>query len=327
MIKILKKFFKGTLKYIRMYVSVLVKYVRYIWALFLGIFTHKKKSMSLKRWVVSIASIYIVTGIVLGYIVYTKKPYMLKTRDAVGYFPLPAAYVNGSIIMVKPMLFQVGYIQKFSKQSGQQVDDTNKLISQVVSQQIDDTLVRQKLNVLGESISRKDVDDAFNKIAQDNGGDKEVEKVLASLYGMNVSQFKSLISMQLQKDKLQQKGIQKAKVWHILSSDETQAKIIIKDIQDAKRTFEDEAKEHSKDANSRDKGGDLGEISRGSMPQVFDDVAFDKAELGKVYGEPIKTDFGFHVIKVESRSGSINQSFDTWLESARKDARIITFLK
>jgi len=325
--KILQKLYKGISKNIRISVSALVKYVRIVWILIVGIFTHKKKSMSLKRWVGAIVSIYILIGIVLGYIVYTQKPYILKTREVVGYFPLPGAYVNGSIIMVKPMLFQVSYIQKFSQQSGQQVDDTHKLIEQVVSQQINDTLVRQKLNILGESIARKDVDDAFTKIANENGGDKEVEKVLASLYGMNVSQFKSLISMQLQKDKLQQKGIQKAKVWHILASDETQAKIIIKDIQDGKRSFEDEAKEHSKDANSRDKGGDLGEINRGSMPQAFDDVAFEKAELGKVYGEPVKTDFGFHVVKVDSRSGSINLSFDKWLEGAQKDAKIIRFLK
>jgi len=221
--KIFQKLYKGISKNIRISVSALVKYVRIVWILIVGIFTHKKKSMSLKRWVGAIVSIYILIGIVLGYIVYTQKPYILKTREVVGYFPLPGAYVNGSIIMVKPMLFQVSYIQKFSQQSGQQVDDTHKLIEQVVSQQINDTLVRQKLNILGESIVRKDVDDAFTKIANENGGDKEVEKVLASLYGMNVSQFKSLISMQLQKDKLQQKGIQKAKVWHILASDETQA--------------------------------------------------------------------------------------------------------
>lgn len=295
--------------------------------LIVGIVTQKKKSVPLKRWILGIILIYLITGIVVGFIIYTHKPSILKMKSIAGLYPLPAAYVNGSVIMVKPMLFQVGYIQKFSQQSGQQVDDTQKLIQQVVSQQIDTTLVRQELSVLGESISRKDIDDAFTKIANDNGGEKEVEKVLLSLYGMNVSQFKTLISIQLQKDKLQQKGIQKAKVWHILASDETQAKIIIKDVQDGKRTFEDEAKEHSKDANSRDKGGDLGEISRGSMPQAFEEVVFDKAELGKIYGEPVKTDFGFHVVKVDSRSGSINRSFDAWLENARKTAKIVTFLK
>lgn len=327
----MKKIFNTSIKkiiiFIRSSVRIVRRFVGSIKVLVVGVFTHKKKSYPLKRWILGIVLLYCIGWIVLGYSVYTHKPYILKTRDIVGFFPLPAAYVNGSVIMVKPVLFQVGYIQKFSEQSGQQVDETNKLISKVMSQQIDDALVRQQLNILGESVSRKDSDGAFNKIAQDNGGEKEVEKVLLSLYGMNVPQFKSLISMQLQKDKLQQKGIQKAKVWHILSSDETQAKIIIKDIQDGKRSFEDEAKEHSKDANSRDKGGDLGEISRGSMPQVFDDVAFDKAELGKIYREPVKTDFGFHVIKVDSRSGSINRSFDAWLENARKTAKIVTFLK
>ncbi len=47
-------------------------------------------------------------------------------------------------------------------------------------------------------------------------------------------------------------------------------------------------------------GGDLGEFSRGDMVREFDEVAFN-SELGKVHG-PIKTDFGYHLIEVTSRT-------------------------
>jgi peptidyl-prolyl cis-trans isomerase C len=44
------------------------------------------------------------------------------------------------------------------------------------------------------------------------------------------------------------------------------------------------------------KGGDLGEFRRGQMVKAFDDAVF-KGELLTVLG-PVKTQFGFHLIKV-----------------------------
>ena len=51
---------------------------------------------------------------------------------------------------------------------------------------------------------------------------------------------------------------------------------------------------------SKKKGGDLGEFRRGQMVKAFDDVVFKK-ELLKVHG-PVKTKFGFHLIKILYRS-------------------------
>jgi len=51
---------------------------------------------------------------------------------------------------------------------------------------------------------------------------------------------------------------------------------------------------------SKKKGGDLGEFRRGQMVKGFDDVAF-KRELLKVHG-PIKTKFGYHLIKTLYRN-------------------------
>lgn len=59
------------------------------------------------------------------------------------------------------------------------------------------------------------------------------------------------------------------------------------------------AKEHSKCPSGR-RGGELGEFSPGQMVKEFDDVVFT-AEVGKVHG-PVKTQFGFHLIEITSRS-------------------------
>jgi len=59
------------------------------------------------------------------------------------------------------------------------------------------------------------------------------------------------------------------------------------------------AREHSKCPSGR-QGGELGEFSPGQMVKEFDDVVFS-AEVGKTHG-PVKTQFGFHLIEITSRS-------------------------
>ncbi len=51
---------------------------------------------------------------------------------------------------------------------------------------------------------------------------------------------------------------------------------------------------------SKKKGGSLGEFYKGDMVKAFDDVVF-KRPLLKVHG-PIKTQFGYHLIKTIYRS-------------------------
>lgn len=66
--------------------------------------------------------------------------------------------------------------------------------------------------------------------------------------------------------------------------------------------FDALAKEFSEDPGSKEKGGDLGEFSQGDMVPQFDEVIFQKAEIGKVYPEVVETDFGYHIIRVDERT-------------------------
>ena len=59
------------------------------------------------------------------------------------------------------------------------------------------------------------------------------------------------------------------------------------------------AKAHSSFPSGQ-QGGDLGEFSPGMMVKEFDEVVF-RDEVGKVHG-PVKTQFGFHLIEITSRS-------------------------
>ena len=69
------------------------------------------------------------------------------------------------------------------------------------------------------------------------------------------------------------------------------------------------AKANSDDAGSKEMGGDIGMISKGSLPGPFEDAAF-AMQAGEVRG-PVKSDFGWHVIKVNEVRAGNQQPFET----------------
>ena len=69
------------------------------------------------------------------------------------------------------------------------------------------------------------------------------------------------------------------------------------------------AKANSDDTGSRDKGGDLGLMSKGGLPGPFEDAAF-AMQAGEVRG-PVKSDFGWHVIKVNEIRAGNQQPFES----------------
>ncbi len=69
--------------------------------------------------------------------------------------------------------------------------------------------------------------------------------------------------------------------------------------------FAELAKEHSEDPGNADNGGDLGWVSRGMMDPAFEDASF-ALKVGETTTEPVKSQFGYHLIRLDEReSGSV----------------------
>jgi peptidyl-prolyl cis-trans isomerase C len=102
-------------------------------------------------------------------------------------------------------------------------------------------------------------------------------------------------------------GDKEYKPRHILVDKEEDAKAIISKLQNGQK-FEDLAKD-SKDPGSKDKGGELGWSNPGMFVKPFSD-AMVKLEKGKFTPQPVKTDFGYHVILLDDTRALKAPSFD-----------------
>ena len=103
---------------------------------------------------------------------------------------------------------------------------------------------------------------------------------------------------------------------HILVDKKTLAEDIIEEINTGGIKFEEAAKKYST-CPSRKKGGNLGEFGRGQMVKEFEKAAFN-LQKGQMTQQPIKTKFGYHIIKALSNPKKEVKSLDKVKDEIRR---------
>ena len=101
---------------------------------------------------------------------------------------------------------------------------------------------------------------------------------------------------------------------HILVAEEEECKAILASIENGEKEFEAAAAECST-CPSGAQGGSLGEFGRGQMVPEFEQAAF-AAEVGQIVG-PVKTQFGYHLIKVEGKNEASVVAYEEVAERIR----------
>jgi peptidyl-prolyl cis-trans isomerase C len=122
------------------------------------------------------------------------------------------------------------------------------------------------------------------------------------------------VKAQYEKEYAGKPGEQEVHAAHILVPTEEEAKAVIADL-DKGADFAAEAKAHSKDPGAAN-GGDLGWFKEGDMLPEFSKAAFALKD-GQITQDPVKTRYGWHVIKLEGRRTAPPPSF----EQARDEIR------
>lgn len=95
---------------------------------------------------------------------------------------------------------------------------------------------------------------------------------------------------------------------HILVDSEEKALELLAKIKSGDVSFEDCAKENSS-CPSGQQGGSLGDFGRGQMVPEFDTAAFSMDE-GEITETPVKTQFGYHLIKLNKKNPATTPAFE-----------------
>lgn len=226
--------------------------------------------------------------------------------------------------------------------------DLRYLQSMAISQSVDFTLMlnqaKREVKVSGSELNQTLENVAKNeKLASAS----QLKNVLQR-QGMKWNDFKKTVKDDILVQKLLAKKQQEAQVTpndlreirarHILIRHKKgkekdvsdRVKRIYKRVQDGD-DFTKLAVEFSEDPGSKDKGGDLGYFTTGAMVKPFEEAAF-KLKIGEV-SPPVKTDFGYHIIKLDdSRLRKMEEKdilqekqrkiFSEWMYNLKKDAKI-----
>jgi peptidyl-prolyl cis-trans isomerase C len=111
-------------------------------------------------------------------------------------------------------------------------------------------------------------------------------------------------------------GREEVHAQHILVKTEDEAKSVIAEL-DKGADFGELAKKYSTDP-SASSGGDLGYFGHDDMVKAFTDAAFALPK-GQYSKTPVKTEFGWHVIKVKDRRAGKPPSFEEAREQLSRD--------
>lgn len=196
-----------------------------------------------------------------------------------------AATVNGTAISQK----QVEMILK--QQASQGMPDNAESRKMIIDNLAMQLIVAQEAAKKGLD-KTPEVADQLEMIKQSVMADAYVQDYMKSNTVTD-----AMLTAEYDKIKAQAAGNQ-YKARHILVEKEADAKDIIAKLKKDPKAFEALAKAKSKDPGSKDKGGDLGWFDpRGMVPEFGAAVA--KLEKDKFTEEPVKSQFGYHVIMLE----------------------------
>lgn len=218
-----------------------------------------------------------------------------------------------------------------------------QLKNSIVTMMVQDKLIANDIKKNDIKVDDKEVEDALMQSVQNFGGQENFDKTLDD-YNMELDKFKETLKKDLmykkhrewfdENNKVTDDEIKKyfednkdefAKVdaSHILVEDEQTANDI-KSRLDNGEDFASLAKEYSKDTASAQNGGALGAFAKGQMVKEFEDAAFSMKE-GEI-SAPVKSQFGYHIIKVNSIKDSFEDSKEE-ITKKIKDQKYADYIK
>ncbi len=164
---------------------------------------------------------------------------------------------------------------------------------------IDDEEVQSSMEAFNEEISNDEERKAYYK--ESSIDDDFIKSQIQD--AMVLQEFYNILKSEIEEDtdfleEQYSNYIVKVNASHILVDDDASLKIVQEKLK-VLESFEEIAKEYSKDPGSATIGGELGYFDRNKMVPEFETAAFN-LEVGEI-SEPVITQFGYHIIKLNDK--------------------------
>ncbi|OQB05925.1 MAG: Foldase protein PrsA 1 precursor [bacterium ADurb.Bin212] len=258
------------------------------------------------------------------------------TKSVAKAIPYPAVFAASGVSTVNDFWAEKEYIEHFYNSTKQTDYSEEDLVKQILKQEAENVIIKKEAITYKKSVSKEEIEESMAQIYEGNGGEEEVEKALQDLYGLSVDEFKNLVEIQLLRDKINKEVIARVVARHILIRVEEGASEEV--VNEAKTritgylteiknglSFDEAANKYSEDVGSNQNGGLLESFARGDMVEEFEKVAFSSA-IGDI-SEPFQTSFGWHILKVEEKTGYVEESFDNWIDELMAKNMVIYLFK
>lgn len=287
--------------------------------------TYKFFPKKLPHVIVLFVLFYIFVAATLGILFYqgNQSP---KVLNAARFFPIPVAKVDGQFIWARKFIEYRSFMENFiarSSEAGEALSLEQSLDRQVVDMLVQNFIINKIADDFDISISAAEIDEAYkNLLILENGegpseevSEEELQTILEELYGSDSFRLKEFIGITLLENKIKSNVIEQVKFRHILVATEKEATSLISELKDNK-DFAALAKEFSKDASTRNRGGEVGFVSRADL----EDEALQEALFGNGVGlleDSVKAKDGFHVIEILEKKGSVPGTFTQLVQTYR----------
>lgn len=199
---------------------------------------------------------------------------------------------------------------------------TNKVIEmeaakekvKVTGNEIDEELAKLEESYGGEEAFEAALEQ--NQVTMDRiREDIEIYLLAEKMIGASIDVSEEEMKTYFEENKASFDQKEQVKASHILVEDEATAKKI-KEQLDKGEDFAELAKEYSTDSSNAANGGDLGYFGKGEMAEEFEQAAF-ALEAGAI-SEPVKTEFGYHIIKLVDKKAEKAADFEDHKEEIKE---------
>jgi foldase protein PrsA len=276
--------------------------------------------------------------------------------------------IGGVIIVIAALVVGLGFSKQetIASVEGEKITKDelyDVLVGQygatALSALIDNKIIEMEADKEKITVSDKEIEEEYKAYVDSYGGEEALTTALKQS-GISADDLKGEIENYFKLEKLLEPRIditekelqtyfdenkesfnepEQVEASHILVEDESTATEVAEKLE-AGGDFAKLAAEYSTDKANAENGGELGFFAKGDMAEEFENTAFSM-EVGTI-SDPVKTDFGYHIIKVTDKNEAkeavfedhkeeineilfnekIQSEYTTWLEEKKKEYTI-----